>query len=50
MVSFGLFWFGEKDKVLIEEVAKLHKLDVKEVEEAYKEMLITLGVLEKNNK
>ena len=31
--------FGEKDKVLIEEIAKLHKADVETVEKFYKEML-----------
>lgn len=31
--------FGEKDEVLIEEIAKLHNLDVEVVKEAYKEML-----------
>lgn len=39
MGAMGLFWFGEKDKVLIEEIAKAHKLDVKEVEVAYKKMV-----------
>lgn len=37
------FWlleaFGEKDQVLIEEIAKLHKLDVEVVAKEYKEML-----------
>lgn len=31
--------FGEKDKVLIEEIAKLHKVDVEVVEKFYKKML-----------
>ena len=39
MGAFGVLWFGEKDKVLIEEIAKLHKLDVAEVEKAYKKFI-----------
>ena len=39
MASMGLLWFGEKDKLIIEEIAKAHKLDVKEVEVAYKKMV-----------
>lgn len=38
----GLFFlgaFGDKDKMIIEEIAKLHKLDVELVEKHYKEML-----------
>ena len=31
--------FGEKDVVLVEEIAKLHKLDKEVVEKYYKEML-----------
>lgn len=31
--------FGEKDQVLIEEIAKLHDLEVQVVAEQYKEML-----------
>jgi hypothetical protein len=39
MASMGFLWFGEKDKLIIEEIAKTHKLDVKEVEVAYKKMV-----------
>ena len=42
MGAMGLFWFGEKDKLIIEEIAKSHKLDVKEVEAAYKKMIESL--------
>jgi hypothetical protein len=42
MGVMGLFWFGEKDKLIIEEIAKAHKLDVKEVELAYKKMVESL--------
>lgn len=42
MGAMGLFWFGEKDKLIIEEIAKAHKLDVKEVEAAYKKMIESL--------
>lgn len=31
--------FGEKDVAVCEEIAKLHKVDVKVVEKHYKEML-----------
>lgn len=34
-----LFFFGEKDLVLIEEIAKLHKVEKEVVEKHYKEML-----------
>lgn len=47
MGSWGVLWLGEKDKVLIEEIAKLHKLDVAEVEVAYKKMVDTLKKEEK---
>ena len=39
MGAIGFLWFGEKDKLIIEEIAKVHKLDVKEVEVAYKKMV-----------
>ena len=42
MGAMGLFWFGEKDKLIIEEIAKAYKLDVKEVEMAYKKMIESL--------
>lgn len=38
----GLFFlqaFGEKDRVLIEEIAKLHGFDVETVAKFYKELL-----------
>lgn len=38
----GLFFlgaFGDKDKMIIEEIAKLHKLEIEVVEKHYKEML-----------
>ena len=39
-MGFLLFQaFGEKDQVLIEEIAKLHDLEVQVVAEQYKEML-----------
>lgn len=34
-----LFFFGEKDLVLIEEIAKIHKVEKEVVEKHYKEML-----------
>lgn len=42
MGAMGFLWFGEKDKLIIEEIAKAHKLDVKEVELAYKKMVESL--------
>lgn len=35
----GWFLFGEKDTILVEEIAKLHKVDKAIVEKHYKEML-----------
>lgn len=38
----GFLWleaFGEKDQVLIEEIAKIHDVEVEVVAEFYKEML-----------
>ena len=35
----GWLFFGEKDVILIEEIAKLHKVDKEIVEKHYKEML-----------
>lgn len=34
-----LFFFGEKDSVLVEEIAKIHKFDKEIVEKHYKLML-----------
>ena len=39
MGSFGGWLFGEKDQVLVEEIAKLHKVDKEVVAEYYKEMI-----------
>ena len=39
MGSWWVFFFGEKDEVLVEEIAKLHKVDKELVEKYYKEML-----------
>ena len=38
----GLFFFGEKDTVLVEEIAKLHKVDKAVVEKHYRKMLEAL--------
>ena len=48
MGAIGLLFFGEKDKVLIEEIAKLHKVDVAVVEKHYKEMLENVKVAVQN--
>ncbi len=39
MGAWGLFFFGEKDAILIEEIAKLHKVDKAVAEKHYKKML-----------
>ena len=39
MGSLGWFFFGEKDTILIEEIAKIHKVDKSIVEKYYKAML-----------
>ena len=39
MGAWLLLAFGEKDVVLVEEIAKLHKVDKEVVEKYYKEML-----------
>lgn len=39
MGSWALFFFGEKDAVLVDEIAKEHKVDKAVVEKHYKEML-----------
>lgn len=39
MGMMGWLLFGEKDVILIEEIAKLHKVDKAIVEKHYKEML-----------
>ena len=35
----GPFFFGEKDAVLVDEIAKAHKIDKEIVEKHYKKML-----------
>lgn len=39
MGSFGIWLFGEKDNQLVEEIAKLHKVDVEIVKKHYEVML-----------
>lgn len=39
MGAWSFLLFGDKDKVLVEEIAKAHKVDVEVVEKHYKEML-----------
>lgn len=39
MGDFGWLWFGEADKVFIEEIAKHHNVPVEIVEVYYKKML-----------
>ena len=39
MGAWGWFFFGEKDSILVEEIAKLHKVDKTIVEKHYKSML-----------
>ena len=39
MGAIWIFFFGEKDEVLVEEIAKLHKLPKEVVEKYYKAML-----------
>ena len=39
MGAWWIFFFGEKDEVLVEEIAKLHKVSKDTVEKYYKEML-----------
>ena len=36
---FGLYLFGEQDAVLVDEIAKAHKVDKEIVEKHYKKML-----------
>ena len=36
---FGVYLFGEKDAVLVDEIAKIHKVDKEIVEKHYKKML-----------
>lgn len=42
MGAIWVFFFGEKDVVLVEEIAKLHKVSKEKVEKHYKEMLEAL--------
>lgn len=39
MGAWFLTAWGEKDTAIVEEIAKLHKVDVKTVEKHYREML-----------
>lgn len=39
MGSFGAWFFGEKDKMIIEEIAKLYGVSVQDVEKHYSEMV-----------
>lgn len=39
MGSIWVYFFGEKDEVLVNEIAKIHKIDKEIVEKHYKEML-----------
>ena len=39
MGSLGWFFFGEKDTIIIEEIAKIHKVDKEIVKKFYKSML-----------
>lgn len=39
MGASWVFFFGEKDVVLVEEIAKLHKVSKEVVEKHYREML-----------
>ncbi len=36
---FGAFFFGEKDSILVKEIAKEHKVSVEVAEKHYKKML-----------
>lgn len=42
MGMFGVFLLGEKDSVLVEEIAKLHNFDKEKVAVEYKKMLEAL--------
>ena len=42
MGSWGGFFFGEEDSVIIEEIAKLHKFPKEAVEKHYKEMIVNV--------
>lgn len=44
MGVFGLYFFGEADSVLVEEIAKNHKLPVDVVEKHYREMLNNIAI------
>ena len=39
MGGFWVFFFGEKDEVLVKEIAKAHNVDKEVVEKHYKKML-----------
>ena len=48
MGIISVFFFGEQDSILVEEIAKLHKLDKSVVEKHYKEMLEAIDNEAKN--
>ena len=39
MSTLGWLWFNDDDKDIVKDIAKLHKLDEDDVEEAYKKMI-----------
>lgn len=42
MGMFGVYFLGEEDSVLVEEIAKLHNVDKAVVEKHYRKMLEAL--------
>ena len=42
MGAFGIYFLGEEDSVLVEEIAKLHNVDKAVVEKHYRKMLEAL--------
>lgn len=42
MGVFGVYFLGEEDSVLVEEIAKLHNVDKAVVEKHYRKMLEAL--------
>ena len=49
-MEWGLLFFNDVDKDIIKDIAKIHKLDVANVELAYKEMVKKLCDEVKNEK
>lgn len=39
MGGFWVFFFGEKDEVLVKEIAKIHRMPEEVIEKHYKKML-----------